>query len=177
MKVFFGVLLLCFPAVGISKTMTDVIRDGHGDILQTTKKSAFEYCKGVGMRVPTIRELAEWAVLNGAAGIRETAFPDTLYYFSENKALKDEEDRNSSENFRAVSKPSHPQGNALTDFYYNYSGYVAPTSDIQGVVLRSSSPIWLGFGSYILAGDSGKITWDDEVIYPRKNIALKCIAD
>jgi hypothetical protein len=73
----FSIFELLAPAATHAKVFSDVIRNAKGEVLHVTSFSAREYCISIGMRVPTVRELAEWGQQNGALGIRESAFAGT----------------------------------------------------------------------------------------------------
>ena len=55
--------------------LTDLIRNRDGSLMKLNQGRADKHCRALDMRLPTSRELAEFAVRNGANAIVETEFP------------------------------------------------------------------------------------------------------
>nr|BFD69073.1 hypothetical protein HAGR004_40950 [Bdellovibrio sp. HAGR004] len=81
------------------------------------------YCSERGARIPTARELAEYAISLGATGIRETKYPGEHISSDE---VRDERNRNEAEGFEVVTKKiinSHGYPYSTVAFYYSRNGF------------------------------------------------------
>lgn len=172
MKIAVGVLLSLITVASANATLTTTVRDSKGQLLDTDQRGAFDYCSGLNLLVPKVRELAEWAVLNGATGIRETKFPNVEPHTNSN--FDQELETNRNEGYDAVWKNKDQMGSGGVNFYYNGKGF-NPVANETGWYYRSSSKIWIGGPAYyVLNSTTGELNWEDPVLHPLKRLTLKC---
>lgn len=111
---------------------------------------AVEYCASQGMRLPSIRELAELLVSMGAAGVSETVKTGSVYVSSKNA-----------------------DGSA-DGFYFTNTGYHAPNLDFARNKFWSSS-LGSSFSSdvYFIDGSGGYM----DAIYRDETYAVRCVVN
>lgn len=93
--------------------------ENDGDSCAMYQENAQAYCESIGSRLPTIREFAEYAAKNGAAGIRSSAFSGTSGY---NDDIRAEIQSMGSEGYQRVIHRDEA-GEDVIDFYLNLNGY------------------------------------------------------
>ncbi len=95
-----------------------ILRHADGSIHTMTHQEADDYCVGRQTSLPTSRGLAIEAVRLGAAGIRETEFPELPL---DNIHVRAEITFMASINYEPIYKPI--DNTYAVDFYYNHTGY------------------------------------------------------
>lgn len=135
------------PSIGPAARNTD------GSILLTNSAGAFNICKKQGGRLPTIRELAEYAVANGAS-IRETQFP----------GIRSNSDEVQAEITQMTSEfyiPVYADATKSIDFYYKVtSNYIMPADELDNSLLLYWSASTYAFDNnqqYTLSRNTGHI--------------------
>lgn len=136
-----------------SNVLEDIVWDVDGTALSGNLRLAQEYCEGHGLRLPTVRELAEEATRLGAQGIRETAYPDAE---TSAAALRDEIDRMARDGYVPIYKRSLHAGVAV-GFYFNFRGYRKPEGSHGLWYFWSTSVDPRNSDVYMLSGYSGEI--------------------
>lgn len=128
-------------------------RNADGSILLTNFPGAFNICKKQGGRLPTIRELAEYAVNHGAF-MRETQFPGIK---SNTDAVQAEIRQQTSEFYM----PVFAYATQSIDFYYKVtSDYRMPDDEMDNSLLFYWSSSTYAFDNnfqYTLSRSSGHI--------------------
>ncbi len=143
--------------------LTEIIKRSDWKHLILNATDADKMCKENGFsRLPTVRDLAQYAQTLGAKGIRETAFPSasTVDPLVQNEMTQMRKDGY----FPVYVRRGHDDSGWLrgVSFYYNHSGYQPPTmTDNEGTDewfhwIYSASHVFYG-RSYVLNDDSGEL--------------------
>ncbi len=120
------------PAV--TPVFSEIAKDKNGNVLLMDMIDAARYCKELGMRLPTVRELALYAQSLGAAGISETRKEGFYLIRGEN----------------AENKPDF--------FHFSHNGYKQPQGDLGNYWIWSSSFNAADLrGVYGLRGSTGEV--------------------
>lgn len=101
----------------------DIIKKTNGSILYTTKANAEKKCEEFGLRLPTFREYAEYAVSFGAK-IRESSFKGKNINHPE---VSQEIIQNMQNGYELQT--AHLNGQDVIDYYYNSRGYKMPAEE------------------------------------------------
>lgn len=118
---FFTVIAaLILPLNLHAAQIVQVVKNADGSLNQMAHSPAIVYCSRLKARLMTSRELAEYGVAHGAAGIRETAYPNAV---TGDKQLMQEWQANQAAKYYAVTKQTAPEWSTRVDFYYNGAGY------------------------------------------------------
>lgn len=139
-----GIFLVGADVLADTVDRDGILRDDRGNVIWMTQAEAIEACTRHGMRLPTVRKLAELSQAQGAKGILEiTEVKDQAipggYYLVDSK---------------------NPDGN-IDQFYFNRDGYNTPGGDLGRKWFWSSSVGPSsgsgGYYSFGLNGNSGGI--------------------
>lgn len=95
-------------------------------------KYATRYCSEHGMRLPTLREIAEWAVSRGGKGIKEAQFPNEPFFRAPGGPGDARAEYNKNYDARWWIVPKYAGDKCdycvTADFYYNLEGFQIPKS-------------------------------------------------
>lgn len=129
-----------------------------------TKERAIEHCYKKGKRLPTVRELAQWAQKKGALGIQESPNKAAAYPL--------EVDLMQRQGYEAVYL-HHTDIQTVVDFYFNPKGFKKAPRNALG-----KTRIWAAEQRHVNGGNAYTFTpgWptfreDDS----RREYALVCI--
>lgn len=113
---------------------------------QHTHPNAVSFCESLGKRLSTSREIAQFAIDHGAAGILE---PNQYNGQSGYKEIR-----------RTISNY-----NAETDFYFNSKGYVSPEPNVNSAWFWTSSygPHNIDF-AYVFNLKTGNFDFDARIM-------------
>jgi len=185
MTIALGFFSLNFAVLGAAVSswaqegrLTDIARNADGSVRIMNQYDATKYCKSLGFRVPTMRELAIESQQFGAA-IRETSFPGV---FAKDSAVASEIELMEKEKFTPIYK-GDSSSNEVLDFYLSIADYRHPTGDLGNFTLWSSSyDPEASFFAYQLPGlvqiNSGEWSWFFEApraIHERGYQSVRCI--
>lgn len=125
---------------------SSVLAESKTEIPQYTHPDAKTFCESLGKRLPSARELAQYAIERGAAGILEP------------KQYKNQD------GYMPINKLVTNYTTEL-DFYYNPDGYVPTENDVKKAWLWSASygPHNIDF-VYVFNLKSGEFDFDARIM-------------
>jgi len=123
MKRLLFVILVLFTKASLAVEIDSTEKDIDGRVVFLNFDDAKSYCAGLGKRLPTAREFAEFSMSLGAAGIRETQYPGISLQHP--KVQAEINGNNYREQYWPIDKPDN-NGIAVIDFYYRNHGYNFP---------------------------------------------------
>jgi len=138
-------------------SLGDIVKDAHGKVRTMNQYDADKYCKSIGSRLPTARELALYSQSLGARGILETSYSGID---SASSKVQTEITQMDKEGYYPIYTKNSAE-KTVVDFYFNYSGYQRPAGDLGNYSFWSSSvhPYSSNF-AYYLYGYDGVIYFD-----------------
>lgn len=139
--------LTCVKAVEKNATVKEAKLGESSEHLMSYEQAKM-YCSERGGRIPTARELAEYAISLGATGIRETKYPGEHISSDE---VRDERNRNEVEGFEVITKKikdPHGYPYSTVAFYYSRNGF-NPKNPYYTDKLWSSDLAFSGFTYYL----------------------------
>ena len=151
-------------------SLGDIVKDAHGKVRTMNQYDADKYCKSIGSRLPTARELALYSQSLGARGILETSYSGID---SASSKVQTEITQMDKEGYYPIYTKNSAE-KTVVDFYLNYSGYQRPAGDFGNYWFWSSlvHPYY-SYNAYDLDGYNGGIG-----NYNRSNddlIAVRCV--
>lgn len=167
---FLGLILSCFSFSVQAQTvsLTDAVLNDDGSYMLMSQIVAEEYCAMQGTRLPTVRELAIYAQSLGASGLKETSFAQKPVTDTQ---VQQEITQMKTQGYTAITVISENQ--EFVDFYYNPSGYKAPTGALAYNNIWSSTDSPAAYEAYDLVMANGSIASYDTTHDPQ---VVRCIS-
>lgn len=149
----------------------DIVRRENGKVLEIDHNDATVYCKKIGSRLPTDRELALYSQRLGSKGILETAYPDISIT---KRKVQAEIGKVMELGYYRLEKNIF--FDVTINYYFSHEGYRTPDGDLGKYNFWSSTIRDLSFNdnseAYFFSGDDGVIYYISRDM-PR---AVRCIS-
>lgn len=147
-------------------------KDSNGKVINMNYNQAQEYCEGLGKRLPTALEFADFRESQGAWDIRETKYPNQ----GRNNELVSAEETKMWKQGEYVAYILHQRCNETgydcVQFYYTKKGYVNPIPSLKDYGFWISTVNDSEHASIFGIGDSG---FFELFIEMSENLSAVCV--
>lgn len=166
-KIF--ILITLFSSSISAAELGDIFKRDNGTVIYTTKTLAEKRCEKQGLRLPTFRDYAEYAISFGAK-IRESGHKGVN---SNDPKVAPEIIQNMQDGFELQTARLSENGRDVIDYYYSNKGYTRPAEEMEESCFWTTTPA-LDFGSWsfsVFCNRDGKKSTASQ----NASLAVRCI--